>query len=456
MRARRHSVVAACPSPASLREAPSPPGGEGKTWNGAPIVHYFEYRDDRLFAEEVDLTALAEKVGTPFYVYSAATLRRHINVMRDAFHGIPTLIAYAMKANSNQAVLKVLANEGAGADVVSGGELERAIAAGIPPSRIVFSGVGKTVAEMRRGLEVGIHCFNLESEPELERLSDVAASMGKVAPVSVRINPDVDAGTHAKISTGKKENKFGIPYARAREVYQRTRELAGVKAVGVDMHIGSQITDMRPFDNAFALLAELVRGLRAEGHDIRHVDVGGGLGIPYHHDEAAPPDPRAYAEIVRKHVATLDCMLVLEPGRLIVGNAGILVTKVEYVKTGEKTFVIVDAAMNDLIRPTLYEAHHDIQPVVRSNLPRITADVVGPVCETGDYIAKDRTMEGVREGDLLSIMTAGAYGAVMASTYNSRPLIPEVLVDARHWAVIRRRPTVDELIAMDTVPEWLG
>jgi diaminopimelate decarboxylase len=419
------------------------------------MVHHFTYRDDRLFAEGVDLTALAPQVGTPFYVYSAATLRRHLQVMRDAFTGIPTLIAYAMKANSNQAVLKLLANEGAGADVVSGGELERAIAAGIPPEKIVFSGVGKTIAEMRRGLELGIACFNLESEPELERLSDLAASMGLVAPVSVRINPDVDAGTHAKISTGRKENKFGIPFARAHEIYARIAALPGVEAIGVDMHIGSQITSMLPFDNAFWLLAQLVNDLRADGHDIRHVDVGGGLGIPYHHDQEAPPDPIAYAEIVRKHVSKLGCGLVLEPGRLIAGNAGILVTRVEYVKEGEKNFVIVDAAMNDLLRPTLYEAHHDIQPVRHSNRPRITADIVGPVCETGDYIAKDRELAGVGEGDLLAIMTAGAYGAVMASTYNSRPLIPEVLVDGDRWHVVRPRPSIESLIALDSVPDWL-
>ena len=418
-------------------------------------MHYFQYRDGALYAEDVDVTALAGKVGTPFYVYSAATLRRHVRVMREAFADLPTLVAYAMKANSNQAVLKVIAGEGAGADVVSGGELERAIAARIPPNKIVFSGVGKTVAEMRRGLALGIKCFNLESEPELERLSEIAAAMGKVAPVSVRINPDVDAGTHAKISTGKKENKFGIPYARAREVYARIAALPGVEAVGVDMHIGSQITDMRPFDNAYALLATLVRDLRADGHNIHHVDVGGGLGIPYHLDEAAPPLPSEYAAIVLKHVAPLGVELVLEPGRLIVGNAGILVTRVEYVKTGEKSFVIVDAAMNDLIRPTLYEAHHDIQPVVHSNLPPITADVVGPVCETGDYLALGRRMPGVKEGDLLSIMTAGAYGAVMASTYNSRPLIPEVLVDGDRWHVIRPRPSIDALIALDSIPDWL-
>jgi len=419
------------------------------------VVHHFQYRDERLYAENVDVTALAGKVGTPFYVYSAATLRRHVRVVKEAFAGIPTLVAYAMKANSNQAVLTLIGREGAGADVVSGGELERAIAAGIPASKIVFSGVGKTVAEMKRGLELGILCFNLESEPELERLSDIAHSMGKVAPVSVRINPDVDAGTHAKISTGKKENKFGIPYARAREVYDRIAALPGVQAVGVDMHIGSQITDMQPFDNAFALLAELVRDLLAAGHDLHHVDVGGGLGIPYHHDEEAPPDPMAYAEIVRRHIGPLGLTLVLEPGRLIVGNAGILVTRVEYVKAGEKTFVIVDAAMNDLIRPTLYEAHHDVQPVVHSNKPRIKADIVGPVCETGDYLAKDRRIEGVEEGDLLAIMSAGAYGAVMASTYNSRPLVPEVLVDGDKWHVIRPRRSIEELLALDSVPDWV-
>ena len=418
-------------------------------------MHHFEYRDHRLFAEEVDLTELADQVGTPFYVYSAATLRRHVRVLREAFAGIPTLLAYAMKANSNQAVLKLLANEGAGADVVSGGELERALAAGIAPHKIVFSGVGKSAAEMARALEAGIFCFNVESEPELERLSAIAANMGRVAPVSVRVNPDVDARTHAKISTGKKGDKFGIPFAHALAVYARVGELPGVEAVGVDMHIGSQITDMTPFDNAFALLAELVRDLRSAGHHIRHVDAGGGLGIPYDPEEATPPGPEAYADVVKRHVAALGCELVVEPGRMIAGNAGILVTRVEYVKTGEKNFVIVDAAMNDLIRPTLYEAHHEIQPVVRSNRPPISADIVGPVCESGDYLARARRIEGVAEGDLLAVMTAGAYGAVMASTYNSRPLVPEVLVDGTRWHVVRPRPSVAELIALDRVPEWL-
>jgi len=422
-------------------------------------VHHFDYRDDALFVEDVDVSALADKVGTPFYVYSAATLRRHVRVMREAFAGQPALIAYAMKANSNQAVLRLLAKEGVGADVVSGGELERAIAAGIPAERIIFSGVGKTVAEMRRGIEAGIKCFNLESEPELERLNDIAGSMGRIAPVSVRINPDVDAETHAKISTGKSENKFGIPAERAHAVYGRIAALPHLKAVGVDMHIGSQITKMAPFDSAFALLAALVQDLRAEGHDIRHIDVGGGLGIPYELDEAAPPDPVAYANVVKRHLAGLGAEIVLEPGRLIVGNAGVLVTRVEYVKTpefpGGKTFVIVDAAMNDLIRPTLYDAHHDLQPVRRSNRPAITADIVGPVCESGDYLALGRRIEGVSDGDLIAVMTAGAYGAVMASTYNSRPLVPEVLVDGSRWHVIRPRKAIAELIALDSVPDWL-
>ena len=419
------------------------------------MVHHFNHRDGVLFAEDVNLNDLADQVGTPFYVYSSATLRRHVRVVRDAFDGIPTLIAYAMKANSNQAVLKLMASEGCGADVVSLGELERVLAAGFAPDKIVFSGVAKTIAEMRRGLQVGIKCFNVESEPELERLSMIAADMGLTAKVSVRINPDVDARTHAKISTGKSENKFGISYKRAREVYRRIAQLPNIEAVGVDMHIGSQITDLEPFGNAFGLMAELVTELRADGHQIEHIDVGGGLGIPYDHDQEAPPHPEAYAAVVRDKVGQLGCALVIEPGRLLVGNAGILVTRVEYVKTGDKDFVIVDAAMNDLLRPTLYEAHHDIQPVNPSNLPPITGDIVGPVCETGDYLAKDRTIAGVEEGDLLAVMSAGAYGAVMASTYNSRPLIPEVLVDGPRWHVIRPRKSLDELIALDSVPDWI-
>jgi diaminopimelate decarboxylase len=418
-------------------------------------VHHFAYRNGEYFAEDVRLADIAEQVGTPFYVYSAATFRRHVHVVRNAFSGIDTLLAYAMKANSNQAILTLLAKEGAGADVVSLGELERAIAAGIAPEKIVFSGVAKTVAEMRRGLELKIKCFNLESEPELERLDTIAGSLGMVAPVSVRINPDVDAKTHAKISTGKSENKFGIPYARARAVYRRIAEAKNLRAVGVDMHIGSQITELSPFADAFGLLADLVRDLKADGHALEHVDVGGGLGIPYSAEAPVPPDPLAYAAIVRDRIAPLGCSLILEPGRLIAGNAGLLITRVEYVKAGEKSFVIVDAGMNDLIRPTLYEAHHEIVPVRLTNRAPITADIVGPVCETGDYLALNRTIDGVEEGDLLAVMTAGAYGAVMASTYNSRPLVPEVLVDGDRYHVIRPRQGLEQLIGLDSVPEWL-
>jgi diaminopimelate decarboxylase len=418
------------------------------------VTDFFTYRDGRLFAEDVDVAALAEEVGTPFYVYSAAAFRTEFRAIRDAFSGTDVLVAYAMKANSNQAVLTLLAREGAGADVVSGGELERAVRAGIAPERIVFSGVGKTVAEMERALQLGIHCFNLESEPELERLAGVARRMGKVAPVSVRINPDVDAGTHAKISTGKKENKFGIPFARAREVYARIAALEGVRAVGIDMHIGSQITSTAPFDNAYRLMAELVGALRADGHAIRHVDVGGGLGIAYLAGARAP-EAADYAAVVKRHLGGLGLKLVLEPGRRISGNAGLLVTRVEYLKAGEKSFVIVDAAMNDLIRPTLYEAHHEIVPVIEGAREEIVADIVGPVCESGDYLALDRRIGRVEEGDLLAVRSAGAYGAVMASTYNSRPLVPEVLVDGGRWALIRPRQGIDALIGLDRVPDWL-
>jgi diaminopimelate decarboxylase len=422
------------------------------------VVHHFAYRDGRLFAEDVDLTALAAEVGTPFYCYSSATLRRHIGVLQDAFARIDTLIAYAMKANSNQAVLSLLAGEGAGADVVSLGELERAIAAGIAPDRIVFSGVAKTESEMNRALELGILCFNVESEPELERLNRVAGELGVTAPVSLRINPNVDARTHHKISTGKSENKFGIPYERAREVYARIAAMSHVRASGVDMHIGSQITDLEPFDNAFALLADLVGDLRSDGHEIHHVDVGGGLGIPYESGtNSPPPHPIEYAKVVADRVASLGCKLIVEPGRIIPGNAGILVARVEYFKHGAgRDFIIIDAGMNDLLRPTLYEAHHEIWPVKEpSGSATVTADVVGPVCESGDYIALGRRLPKPEEGDLLAVMSAGAYGAVMASTYNTRPLVPEVLVDGERWHVVRPRPSIESLIGLDSVPDWL-
>ncbi|TDR87136.1 diaminopimelate decarboxylase [Enterovirga rhinocerotis] len=422
-------------------------------------MHHFEYRDGVMHAEDVDLRVLADEVGTPFYCYSTATLERHYRVFAEAFAGENALVCYAMKANSNQAVIATLARLGAGMDIVSEGELRRALAAGTPADRIVFSGVGKTKAEMAAALDAGILCFNVESEPELAALSEVAVSMGRIAPVSIRVNPDVDARTHAKISTGKFDNKFGIPISKARGAYAEAARLPGLRVAGIDMHIGSQITDLRPFADATDLLVELARDLMAEGHRLEHLDLGGGLGIPYRHDDPPPPDPKAYAEIITSRTKGLGLKLVFEIGRMIAGNAGILVTRVIYVKKGEgRVFVIVDAAMNDLIRPTLYEAHHDILPVRQSEAgpDRIVADVVGPVCETGDFLALGREMPPVRPGDLLAVLTAGAYGAVQAGTYNTRPLVPEVLVRGGESAVVRPRLSLDELIAFDKLPAWLG
>ena len=421
-------------------------------------MHHFDYRDGVLCAEAVRLDALAEAVGTPFYCYSTATLTRHYKVFAGAFADVDALVCYAMKANSNQAVLAILARLGAGADVVSEGELKRARAAGIPADKIMFSGVGKTARELALAIDEGILCVNVESEPELELLSSIAAAKGRTASVSVRVNPDVDAKTHRKIATGKSENKFGIPIGRAREVYAHAAKLPGIKVAGVDMHIGSQITDLDPFGDAFALLASFVRELRADGHAIHHVDLGGGLGIPYRDDNEPPPRPEAYAEVVKRATRDLGCRLIFEPGRLIVGNAGILVTRVLFVKHGEaKHFVIVDAAMNDLIRPTLYEAHHEIRPVAQPapNARRIRADVVGPVCESGDFLALDRDMPEPRPGDLIAVMSAGAYGAVQAGTYNTRALVPEVLVNDAQWALVRPRVEVDDLIALVRLPPWL-
>jgi diaminopimelate decarboxylase len=421
-------------------------------------MHHFTYSNGVMHAEQVDLNQLSDQVGTPFYCYSRATLERHYRVFKDAFADLPTMVCYAMKANSNQAVLRTLANLGAGADVVSEGELRRALAAGIPGERIIFSGVGKTIGELRAALEADIHCFNVESEPELDALNEIAGRLSRTASVSLRINPDVDARTHAKISTGKLENKFGIPWTGAIEVYTRAAAMDHIQVVGIDTHIGSQITELEPFDAAFARLAELIGELRREGHVIEHIDLGGGLGIPYGQGSDEPPAPSAYAEIVRRHVRDLDCTVIFEPGRLIAGNAGILVTEVIYVKTGaEKTFVVVDAAMNDLLRPTLYNAVHDIRPVTEpdSNSPKIRADIVGPVCETGDYLALGRTMPDVKPGDRLALMTAGAYGAVQSSTYNSRLLIPEVMVSGSDHHIVRARSSFDDLIALDSVPDWL-
>ena len=421
-------------------------------------MHHFTYRQGQLWAEDVPLTRIAQEVGSPVYVYSAATLRRHYRVFADAFADIDARVCYAMKANSNQAVLTLLARQGCGADVVSAGELKRALAAGIPADRILFSGVGKTRDELACALDAGIYCFNVESEPELHRLSEVATERGVIAPFSLRINPDVDAKTHAKISTGTFANKFGIPWKQAQAVYDLARTLPGIRATGIDMHIGSQITDLAPFEAAFARLGELVECLRAQGHPITHLDLGGGLGIPYSGTETAPPLPKDYAAVVKKHVQKLNCTVVFEPGRLIAGNAGVLLTSVLYLKRGEgKNFVIVDAAMNDLIRPTLYEAWHDIGPVQQPNAgaETLVADVVGPVCETGDYLGLERKLPHLGEGDLLVVYSAGAYGAVQAGTYNSRPLVPEVLVDGDRTHVIRKRPSVEDLIALDSVPDWI-
>lgn len=403
------------------------------------------------------METLANAVGTPFYCYSRATFERHYRVFSEAFSSVPHLICYAMKANSNQAILKILAKCGAGADVVSGGELKRALAAGIPAQKITFSGVGKTFDELELGLKSGIFCFNVESENELYMLSDVAQRLGLKANISLRVNPDVDAKTHKKITTGKSENKFGIPLKSALKAYELAARLPHLKVCGVDMHIGSQISTLEPFDASCALLAQFVKTLREQGHNIDHIDVGGGLGIPYHDDLDPPPLPQDYAQTVLKHIAPLGAKIVLEPGRMIAGNAGVLVTRVIHVKKGEKkSFVIVDAGMNDLVRPTLYDAHHEIWPVEqKQDAAPMIADVVGPVCETGDYQALDRKMAQVEAGDLLSIMSAGAYGATQATTYNTRALVPEVLVDGDRYAVIRPRESIESLIAKDVVPEWI-
>jgi diaminopimelate decarboxylase len=421
-------------------------------------MNHFEYRNGVLHAEDVPLPEIAASVGTPFYCYSTATLTRHFTVFSGAFAGMNALVCYAMKANSNIAVLKTLAKLGAGADIVSEGELRRALAAGIPAEKIVFSGVGKTYDEMAFALEQGIHQFNVESEPELLVLNAVAVEKGVKAPVALRINPNVDARTHEKISTGKSENKFGLPLVRAGEMYRLAADLPGIDPVGVDVHIGSQLTSLEPYEEAFRHIADLVVELRAEGHDIRRVDVGGGLGIPYHPDDPEPPHPDLYAGVISRLIGPLDCEIVLEPGRLIVGNAGILVSKVVYVKqTGNRSFVIIDGAMNDLVRPSMYGAYHHIQPVAEPapGAEASPVDFVGPVCETGDTFAKERLSTPLAANDLVAIMSAGAYGAVMASSYNTRPLVPEVLVDGDRFAVTRRRPTYDEILAAETLPDWL-
>ncbi len=421
-------------------------------------MDHFLYRDGALHAEDVSIDRIAAAVGTPFYVYSTATLLRHFRLFDDALAGTDHLVCYAMKAASNQAILKTLAQAGAGMDVVSGGEYLRAKAAGVSGDKIVFSGVGKTAEEIRAALTGGIRQFNVESEPEMEVINAVALDLGMVAPITVRVNPDVDAKTHAKIATGKSENKFGIPIARAPDVYARAAGMPGLQVVGIDVHIGSQLTDLEPFRLAYAKVADLTELLRAQGHDIRRLDLGGGLGIPYARSNEAPPLPMEYGALIQDTLGHLGCEIEIEPGRLIAGNAGLMVSKVIYVKSGEgRDFLILDGAMNDLIRPAMYDAYHDIIPVIEPapGVDQRPYDIVGPVCETGDTFAKQRDMPPVKPGELVAFRSAGAYGAVMASEYNTRPLVPEVLVNGDQFAVIRERPTFDEILNRDTIPEWL-
>ena len=420
-------------------------------------MDHFDYRGGVMHAEDVDLEGLAGAVGTPFYCYSSATIERHYRVFAEALGGLDDpLIAYAVKANPNQSVIATLARLGAGADVVSIGEVKRALAAGVPAGRIVFSGVGKTREEMAAALNDGIYQFNVESEDEARALSEVAASMGRTAAVAFRLNPNVDAGTHAKISTGKAENKFGIPIERAPEAYAMARDLPGIDPVGVAVHIGSQLTSLTPLERAFTRVGTFIAELRASGHRIERADLGGGLGVPYDASLPPPPTPEAYGAMVAKITRNWNVRLIFEPGRLIVGNAGILLTRVVRLKQGGNTcFVVVDAAMNDLLRPSLYDAYHSIQPV-RPRDGRLTATVVGPVCETGDTFAEFRDLPAVEPGDLLAFKTAGAYGATMASTYNSRALTPEVMVRGGEWAAVRPRQSIEALLALDRIAPWLS
>lgn len=422
-------------------------------------MDHFLYKKGALHAEDVAVRNIAAEVGTPFYCYSTATLTRHYQLFTQALDPMPHLVCFAIKSLSNIAVLKVLGNLGAGMDVVSGGEYQRALAAGVSGEKIVFSGVGKTQDEMRMALLGGIRQFNVESEAELLALSQVASSLDKIAPITIRVNPDVDAKTHEKIATGKKENKFGIPINRASEVYALAASLPGIDVIGIDVHIGSQLTDLAPFEEAYFKIAELTVRLREQGHNIRRLDLGGGLGIPYEKSNLPLPLPSDYGALIKRTLGHLGCEIEIEPGRLISGNAGILVSKVIYVKEGEgQDFLILDAAMNDLVRPSMYGAHHDIIPVQEAAIGAKTRpyDIVGPVCETGDTFAKARPLTDLTAGDLVAFRSAGAYGAVMASEYNSRPLIPEVLVHDHNFAVIRPRPTLEEMIARDRMPEWLS
>ena len=422
-------------------------------------MDHFSYKDDFLHAEDVSIKEIAKHLGTPFYVYSTATLRRHFDLFESALNGLDHLICYAVKASSNQAILRTLAKFGAGMDVVSGGEYKRARDAGVEGNRIVFSGVGKTISEMKMALSEGVRQFNVESEEELFVLSRLANSMDRLAPITLRVNPDVDAKTHEKIATGKAENKFGIPISRAREVYALAASLPGIKVVGIDLHIGSQLTQLLPFEEAYKKIADLTNILRSDGHEIMRLDLGGGLGIPYGSKDGTPPTPKEYGQMIKRVLGHLNCEIEIEPGRLLVGNAGLLVSEVIYVKKGhDREFLILDAAMNDLLRPALYEAYHDIVPIVKSRLEHKDAvyDIVGPVCETGDTFAKSREMKKCKPGDLLAFRSAGAYGAAMASEYNTRPLVPEVLTNNGDYVVIGDRPSLEEIIARDKIPDWLA
>ena len=420
-------------------------------------MRHFDYHDGEMFAEDVALSRIADEVGTPVYVYSTATFTRHFRVFADSFDDPRALIAYSVKANSNIAVLATLAKQGAGADVVSGGELKRALIAGIPASKIVFSGVGKTRTEMHDALIAGIRVFNVESLEELRLLNEVALELGKIAPIAFRVNPDVTAGGHAKISTGKKENKFGIAWSQSEQAYAEAARLPAIEIVGVDVHIGSQISELAPFEAAIVKVGGLIKRLRAAGHTISSFDIGGGLGIPYGNNEAAPPSPSEYAALVKRLTADLNVDMIFEPGRMIAGNSGVLLSNVLYVKRGEdRDFLIIDAAMNDLIRPALYDAYHDMEPVLQGDLDKMeTYDVVGPICESGDTFSKGREMPRLESGNLIVLHSAGAYGAAQASQYNTRPLVPEVLVNGADYAVIRDRPSIEDILKTESLPDWL-
>ena len=420
-------------------------------------MRHFDYHDGEMFAEDVALSRIADEVGTPVYVYSTATFTRHFRVFADSFDDPRALIAYSVKANSNIAVLATLAKQGAGADVVSGGELKRALIAGLPASQIVFSGVGKTRTEMHDALIAGIRVFNVESLEELRLLNEVALELGKIAPIAFRVNPDVTAGGHAKISTGKKENKFGIAWSQSEQAYAEAARLPAIEIVGVDVHIGSQISELAPFEAAIVKVGGLIKRLRAAGHTISSFDIGGGLGIPYGNNEAAPPSPSEYAALVKRLTADLNVDMIFEPGRMIAGNSGVLLSKVLYVKRGEdRDFLIIDAAMNDLIRPALYDAYHDMEPVLQGDLDKMeTYDVVGPICESGDTFSKGREMPRLESGNLIVLHSAGAYGAAQASQYNTRPLVPEVLVNGADYAVIRDRPSIEDILKTESLPDWL-